>query len=204
MSNKTKIVIISITIIFVAFVLLFFTLNRNNGKYLVDVVVIPKDAKITLDKNQTIGNGENYITAGKHSISATRQGFESDSQIFIVDKTNDNKAWLVLNSNSDVGKEYIKSHQEEFTGMEKLADERYEADSQKLLDKYPIINNLPKDMLPLYRIDYGASIKYPGDQTKIALIISYDNPTDKSAAIKSIYEMGYDPSDYEIIFKGIE
>lgn len=69
---------------------------------------------------------------------------------------------------------------------------------------YPITKNLPLDISPEYRIDYGTSIKYPNDPSKIALYISANSSLNKHAALQAIYLFGYDPSDYEIIFQPLE
>ncbi len=80
---------------------------------------------------------------------------------------------------------------------------KFNQDSQSAIAAYPIIANLPKDMSPVFRIDYGVSLKYPKYSKKIALYISSDRPDNKLSAIEYIYKMGYDPSEYEIIFKGL-
>jgi hypothetical protein len=67
----------------------------------------------------------------------------------------------------------------------------------------PLISKLPLDVSPAFIIDYGASVKYPDDPTKIAIYIFSANPSNKHDAISSIYFLGYDPSDYEIVFKNI-
>lgn len=61
--------------------------------------------------------------------------------------------------------------------------------------------SLSVDMSPLYKIEQRQSRKYPNDPNKSAVYISSDKPTDKFAAIKYIYDLGYDPSDFEIVFK---
>jgi hypothetical protein len=80
---------------------------------------------------------------------------------------------------------------------------KFNNDSEAAIEAYPIIAELPIDRTPLFRIDYGVSKKYPKNSKKIALYISSDSPDDQLSAIKYIYEMGYDPSDYEILFKDL-
>lgn len=80
---------------------------------------------------------------------------------------------------------------------------KFNKDSQEATKAYPIITDLPQDISPIFRIDYGVSKRYPNDPTKIALYISYDNVADKISALDYIYRMGYDPSDYEIIFESL-
>lgn len=69
---------------------------------------------------------------------------------------------------------------------------------------YPITNNLPLDISPEYKIEFGSSVKYPNDPSKIALYISSNSNKNTHAALQAIYLFGYDPSDYEIIFQPLE
>ena len=57
-------------------------------------------------------------------------------------------------------------------------------------------------MSPLYKIGQGISKKNPSELS-VAIYIASNNPTDKLSALQEIYNLGYDPSDYEIIFEGL-
>ena len=65
----------------------------------------------------------------------------------------------------------------------------------------PITNVLPIDVSPQYKIEYGRSKKYPNDYSKGAIHIRSASTRDKNDAVEMIYDAGYDPSDYELIFE---
>lgn len=201
MNMKTKSIIIILIAISLIIITSFLYLNKNVTTG-VNIVIVPADSKILLD-GKVVPSGKNSAKPGKHTIEVKRENFDSNKQTVDVLSGQIKLVKVGLSSNNSNGKKWQEEHQKEYLELENIGDSNIQQNSATILKKYPLIANLPQDMSPLFRIDYGISKKYPDDQTKIAIYISSNNPTDKFAAIKKIYNMGYDPSDYEIIFESL-
>lgn len=197
--NK-KIILAALTFIAIFLIAVSFYVYSNKKVTTgVNIVVVPADSKIILD-GKTVSSGNNSTKPGKHTIEVMHDNFNNDKKTVSV---SDNQVKLVaisLSSSNSDGKKWQDSHQSEYLELEATTYRETQQKRTNLANRYPLIKSLPKDLSPAYRIDYGISKKYPDDQDRIAIYVRYDNPTNKFAAIKTIYDLGYDPSDYEIIF----
>ncbi len=204
--NKRKIVIILIVVftllILITSVFIFLKIKEQNG-IKVSINVAPIDSNIIIDDKKNGINGINYLSAGKHKVIFKRSGFSNQEQNITVGANNNKTILMTLVPNNSEGTNYYNSHKDDFMEIESLGSQQFLETGKIISQNYPLVNELPIDA-NIFRIDYGASKKYPNEPTKTAIYISSSNPTDKFAAIKNIYEMGYDPSDYEIIFKDIK
>jgi hypothetical protein len=204
--KKSRIIFISIAVFILIVASISFTIIKNNdnkNKLAVTIYLVPNDAKMILDNNTQINNGQYEMSAGNYTISASRSGFKSQKFNLIVRKNYVNIFAEMLTANSNEGTQYLNTHADEITKLETLGDQQYTYTSNQLSHNYPLIKILPIDISPLYRIDYGVSKKYPNDPTKIAIYISAAHPVDKQYALSAIYDHGFDPSDYEIIFESL-
>lgn len=169
------------------------------GKDVINVAVAPKDAKLLLDNKTFIKPGKHKFTSGSHTIKATRAGFKD--QIKDFNTQNEPKVvWFKMIPSDETGEKYVSEHQKEFDRISQIENQTTIARLDATTAKYPIIKKLPVSMLPVFIINYGPSKKYPDNPDKIALYISTSSPADKQSAISYIYNIGFDPSDYEIIF----
>lgn len=203
-NKKIIILILVLIVVTVSVAVVVALINKGSNKIETTVYVTPSDAKIVLDKSTSISNGKNYISAGNHTISASRSGFTSKKLDFIVQKNSVNIFTMILDTNSSVGTQYLNDHKDEITKLEAIGSQQYTSNSNLIGENYPFIKDLPIDISPLYRIDYGTSKKYPNDPTKIAIYVSAASPKDKQLALSTIYDKAYDPSDYEIIFESLQ
>jgi hypothetical protein len=205
MINRTKIIIGTVAfIVTLLFLWAVVDFIDGIGKHVVDIRVAPSDAKIVLDGKKNISNSQQKISSGKHTVRVTRDGFDSVDKTFT---TSDSEVVIVaigLVANNKEGSEYVNNHPEEFRLLEEAANKAYDQGAEKLTEDYPIIEQLPIDSTPRYRIDYGVSKKYPDDPSKIALYISANSSFYRRVALDVIYLAGFDPSDYEIIFQPLE
>jgi hypothetical protein len=188
---------IAIFVIIVAVTIINFLAGR--GKDVIGVAVAPKNAKLVLDNTKTIRLGEQKFTTGTHTIKATRAGFKDQIKDF---NTQDliKTVWFNMIPKDDSGKKYVASHQKEFDRIIKIENEATVATVDSMVVRYPIIEKLPVNFSSQFIINYGPSKKYPENLTRLALYITAYSPTDKQSAITYIYGLGFDPSDYEIVF----
>ncbi|HUD03715.1 MAG TPA: PEGA domain-containing protein [Patescibacteria group bacterium] len=202
MMGRKKLLIIIIVISAVLFVSVFiFNAIRNSSKDTIILTVAPKKSSIIMDAHTVIHPGTIKVAPGNHTINVTYSGFASTEKSFTTTKNQVINVWVALSPNSPVGNNFISSNQNEFLEVEKIAGQEFDQGANQIANLYPIIKKLPYDIFPIFRIDYGASKKYPNNPTRIALYISVTHPSDKQDALITIYDMGYDPSDYEIIFQ---
>jgi hypothetical protein len=200
MINRKKLVLAFIIISSLFLLFLFLNATNNNNKDVVNIQVAPKDAKIILDNKTTTRTGEQALTSGKHTIRTSRDGFSDNQQTFFTKKGEISTVLVGLTPNSPIGTKYIEDNQDEFVELQNLGSLEYNKGAEALAKKYPMIIDLPIDAY-YYQIDYGKSSKYPDDPNSIAIYIRANTPFYRQTAVYSIYNLGYDPSDYEIIFE---
>lgn len=200
MKKKKILVIVSLIIIILIFVF-FATLNKKVATG-VDITVAPSDGIIIID-NKKAHSGVNSLSTGTHTIEVKRDNFTSSTTDIDVIKNQVVIVPISLNPSNNEGEKIKSEKKTEFLALDGIISQQYTNQGDLVANAYPIIKDLPKDISPIFRIDYGTSKRYPNNPTKIALYISSDNPADKQAGLNYIYLMGYDPSDYEIIFEGL-
>lgn len=205
MINRKIAAIVVVAVAILGIVLsLWVSSEVNDSGNNVDLYVAPKDSSLLLDGKTTISAGKQKISAGKHSLKITRDGFLSETQSFTAKSGELTTVLVSLTPNSEEGFKYQKDNQDEFINIQNLGSIEYSKGADALSKNYPILSKLPQDISPLYTIFYGESKIYPNNPTKIAIYIGSSSPANKQAALSSIYDMGYDPSDYEIIFESLQ
>jgi hypothetical protein len=196
--NKRKfVVVLSITVIAIL-IIAFINFLSGLGKDVVSIVSAPKDASLILDNTKTIKPGKQKLKTGTHTIIAKRNGF--DEQIKQFDTSQTNIVWFNLSPNSDEGRKYVQNHSDEYDTVYEIAKAQTAKRVENKVSDYPLIRKLPANVYPLFIINYDQSKKFPYDDTKIAIYITSNAPDGKQSALKYIYVLGFDPSDYEIVF----
>jgi hypothetical protein len=185
-------------------ILLFVLLPGKQKATNLTIGVAPKDSKIILDSSSYIKVGDNQLSSGEHILKFLHPGFKSIEKKIFIDPSKLKKIYVTLSPNSKEGQNYFDNNQEEFMEIEALGGQYFTENNRIVNEKYPIIKQLPIDSSPLFRIDYGVSKKYPNDSQKIAIYISSPNASGRQLALQTISDSGYDLSDYEIIFQGLE
>lgn len=201
MRYKKILIILSAIICLVTLGFIFVVNSKTKDGAEVIIRIAPADATIVVDSTLKAKNGSNRMQPGKHNIAFSRVGFIGDEIQFVVTKEGPNVIVMGLTPNSEEGNKYVEDNQKEFIENDGYGSEEATRKGKLSAETYPLINKLPLDVTPQYRIDFGISKKYPDDSSKIAIYISSASLIDKSDAIQMIYDIGYDPSDYEIIFR---
>lgn len=203
MTKGKKVTVLIVVIVFFVLISLAYLVFNNIGKIEVTISVAPKDSEILLDQTHHINPGNNFLSPGSHNIKIERTGFYSQSFNINVTADGANNLPIALTPKTDAAKTYLGSHSSDFIKIGDLSDSESNIITRSINKKYLLIKKLPIDISPLYIISYGPSQKYPNDPTKIAIIISSSGPASDQYAISTIYDKGYDPSDYEIIFESL-
>jgi hypothetical protein len=203
--TKKKLLLILVTVALLAVSPFIAWQIYTKGKTKLTVNVAPRDAKISLN-DSSIKIGANYVKPGDYTITISRNGFETYSQSISIKASEPLAISKLLSASSTEGTTYEKQHVEEFSRVADIIDEEeytYNAysNTEWTEQNYPLLVSLPVYMSSLFSIEYGQSEKYPNDPSKKAVIIYADTPDGKQSALMYIYSMGFDPSDYEILFK---
>jgi hypothetical protein len=169
------------------------------GKDVVTVMVAPKDTKLTIE-GKAIGNNKVKLKTGTYTIKASRDGFTDQTKEYTTVNSRHNELWFIMLPSSDTGTEYQKNHQKEFQRAYDFANSFASEAVQSKVLSYPLLKKMPVNVYPLFTINEGQSKKHPNDDTKRAIYINSGSPESKNSALSYIYSLGFDPSDYEIIF----
>lgn len=162
---------------------------------------VPNDANVTIDGGGVGSNSKNGVTPGKHTVVAKRKGFEDKSQEVEVKQGETKIIRLLMTPNDQTGYDWMRSHPDLAVEYEGQQGQAFDEQSQKTTDANPLIPNLP-EIHPTWRVDYGKSVAYPNDPNKVAIIITYGgSEIDKQNALNWIKSLGFNPADYEIIYK---
>lgn len=201
MRNK-KITIVIASIITLFLLLAMYVIYNKPVTTGFNIVVVPDDSEVLMD-GKVVGSGNTAAKPGKHNIEVRHKDFSPLKTEATSISSMITTVPIGLTPDTTAGKKWKMDHNNEYLALDGLVSEQFNNESEAITKTYPIVADLPKDISPIFRIDYGVSKRYPNNPKKIALYISSDNVADKIAALNYIYIMGYDPSDYEITFEGM-
>lgn len=193
--HKRKIV--TITILFVVTILLWtaFILIGRVGKVATTFAVVPSDATITAD-GKKISNGTQWLVAGKYEIIVQKDGFATEKKsINVTDAKKQNVAAISLTPESEAAKEWAKTHEKEYSNNERYGALEASSEGKYFSETNPITTKLPFTD-PYYTIGY-----MPNTDNSVDLTIATESPRYRFYAIEKIRELGYDPTDFKIVFK---
>lgn len=174
------------------------TISRQN-KTAINVAIFPSDAQVTID-NQKINPGTIYLKQGTYDVKASRDGFKSYTTTLTVSPSTRTYT-ISLESNSQEGDEWVTSHQNDLQHIRELGEKASEESGKAFNDRNPIAMKLPYRTL-LYTIGYQAD---PSDPSGNSIILTIDAPEGyRQSALYRIRQLGYDPTDFTIIFRNYE
>lgn len=194
MNLRYKLLILALVILTCLAAFFSATINTSN----IQIEVAPITAAISID-GKPVKPGKHYVEPGEHTVSATLIGFEDASQKVEVNKNKIVSVELLLNPNSQAGLDYLKSHPEDQLRRERLGGKKFDQANVDVSKENPLISSLPF-IDRLYRVDYGASIRYPKDPNAVVIYITYFEEAAKLDALDWIRAKGYDPDTMEIIY----
>lgn len=174
------------------------TKRNAPGGVEVDVVVVPKDAKVFANE-KPIKTGENHLQSGSYTIKATKSGFK-DAEEKIDIKDSPKKVVLLLAPQSKDAKIWAEHNESKYEEAEGEAGKAAQEAGKEFRRKNPIVAKLPHKN-SLVAINYKLS---PKDSQKVIVQVSAVNSIYRDYVIGLIYSWGYSPSDYEIEFVGFK
>lgn len=167
----------------------------RSGKVPVVVSVVPNDAKVVFDNN-TKGNGTHYMPAGTYEVTVSKDGFKSQTETVIVtDKKDQNVVAASLTAVSGDAKKWAKEHENDYAKNQVYGAIEADNNGRYFADKNPITTKLPYND-PYFTIGYISN-----DDQSVTLTVVTPSPRYRFYAVEQIRKLGYDPTDYKIIFK---
>ena len=178
-----------VSILLFMFVLFIFPPGESSANF----TIIPSDAQVKIDGEQVKQSKSYTIRTGSHKLEISRGGFISLNITTPKDITG--KQLYTLTPSSEEGYTWLVNHPAEAQTREGAGGAAFDKASANLKSQNKLVTELPF-VLSNLRIDYG---NRPDGQ--LAIYITAATVRDRSEAIQIIRHMGYDPSDYIIIFK---
>ncbi len=193
---NTRGYIVGATLIILVIMAIILTVFKQKSASL-KLSYFPNDATVYADGDSQGSAKSLSLSAGPHSIIIKRSGFaDSINQVDL--KAGQTKALsAALLPNSPEGFAWLQQHPDQQLQREAIGGQAFDQNSGNAAEKYPLITKLPiyhRD----YKIDYGSSQKHSG---AIAIYITAAGTIQRQEALDRIRSEGYDPSDYEIIFR---
>jgi hypothetical protein len=169
----------------------------RSGKIAVTITAVPGDAVITANDTRILP-GTAYLKPGDYTFKASKTGFESYSSTKHIDQNNTTVS-ISLAPISDDAKKWAAANEQAYFDLEGEAGTQAERDGDALREKNPIIDVLPTSTL-IYTIGYRNDNSDPSGNSIILTIDAA--PGYRNGAVQAIKDMGYDPTQFKIEFKG--
>jgi hypothetical protein len=170
----------------------------------ITLILAPEEGYVSIDSGakQPVKTKDSLsIKPGKHKIEFSRDEFDSFSKDITIDNKQTLEVVLILNPTTNAAKALVATPGSE-DAIQRSEGEKLLTESAQLEKNYPILSILPIEAR-LYVINSCKSVKYPKDKTKIALCVDVAQDGLKKYVYKDIQSHGYNPADYEIIFRNI-
>lgn len=192
--RRNILLLVAILILVIIGALTYRTLHRPNTT----VKLAPSAATMTLDGQKNIVVGNTRLSPGKHTITATMNGFATTKKTFDVPSTGNTTVIIILEPNSQVGQDYLKKYPKEEYLREQLGGELFRTTSTKVAAANPIIKLLPYVASDhTYRVDYGAGTN-KNTLTQTIYITAVDSTAD-AAARHWIQSKGYNLDSLNLV-----
>lgn len=164
------------------------------GEIKVSINVIPKDAKVSVD-GKFFSQKTAYLGEGKHTFSASADGWETDTQKISISKDL-HDVYLLPAPKSDVAIKWLQDNPAVQQQREAYGGINFARLNDQALKDNPVLSILPRDdPTGPYDIDYGPSPTKSGD---FVITISYSTAGSRQKALTWLKQQGYDPTDFDI------
>ncbi len=195
---RKNLLILAIVILFMA-VLAFSAYNiwyNNTYSATISLVYAPASAAVTIDGKTTVSN-KIQVKPGPHTVIIKKDGFAPNTSNITASKGQTTTVAVALRPSSAATANWYTNNPADQKINEAVGATNSAAASNQLQTSFPVASVLPLTG-PTYEIDYGAS---PDKSGQFAMFITYYSNTGKQDALNALTSLGYNPSNYEIIYK---
>lgn len=198
LSKKSRRVLI-IIFIFLVLILFFGTYNfiSRRNKSEISFITAPAEANIKIN-NKTVGH-KVYLTEGSYKVNVSYEGFGNIEETIQISRNQPPKEIpIALSAVTDTAKIIAQKQVRQYTKIEALGGKESMKEGIEFQKNNPISQNLPFKT-GYYSIDYGKNLS-----GEFELEITSNNPLGRQVAIEKIHSWGYDLTDYNIVFVGLD
>lgn len=173
--------------------------SKHKGTTKIDIHVIPEDSQIKVDG--VVSDKVTYLNAGNHKFEAHKEGWADAIQtIEIKAEEKQRNVYLVPAPNSKEVSDWLNKNPKVQQQRETFGSINFEVNGTQVSKKYPLVVKLPY-IDRYFRIDYGVGVKSKDQATSTAIYIRASSAENRQMALNWIRQQGFDPTDYEIVFK---
>lgn len=167
--------------------------NKNSAK--LHIQVAPSVATITVNGKKQ-GSGVIAVPPGTYKVTASMQGFASQTQTYKVDKGGEQYYGFALISNDPSTASWYTNHPGDQTLLAAITGQRYQQQGNQSIQQVPLIQYLPYIGVGFeFRVDYGEPL--PGTNVP-GIYITAQTQQGYNDALTWIRNKGYDPATLHI------
>ena len=181
-----------IGIVFVVIILIAITgitINALVNNATINIQVAPASATITMN-GHSVSSGKIKVKPGAYTISASKDGFESQTTSIEIKENQTIDVLLGLEPNSEETKNWYQEHDSDRLLFEGIAGNIFDNETSTMLQKYPIIEFLPYSGTT-FDINYG-----PCEEKEFCIMINAVIPAGFDDAVNYIREHTSEPGKY--------
>jgi hypothetical protein len=161
----------------------------------ISLTYAPTSATATIN-DKPIQSGQTKVKPGTYEVVIKKDGFATNSSTVNASKGQTSTITVSLLSNDASTADWYANNPGDQTINEAVGAANAETSESQLEATFPVSKILPLTG-PTYAADYGSS---PDKTGQFAIFITYYTDTGKQDALDAIRSLGYNTSDYEIIY----
>lgn len=194
--NKRRIIVLVVAFLVITTIWTIMLFVGRAGKLPVVIAVVPSSASVTADGRHVDG-GTQWLPPGTYTIRASKDGFETvQKSITVTNDKSQNVVALSLTATSDAAKKWAADHQNDYSNNEQYGAIAANIEGEYFSKQNPITTKLPFTD-PYFTIGYTVN----SDGKSITLTVATPSPRYRFYAVEKIRELGFDPTDFTIVFK---
>ncbi len=191
-SFKSLVLPLSLFVLVIVLGVALFWGNPSNG---IEIKAVPSNATVRIgDKNYKVGRIG--LEPGDHTVTVSRDGFESNTQEVAVRAGEFETVLVALTPVSQDAQAWAARNADLYRQIEDIGGEEAREAGTEIREHNPLISVLPYRGV-LFDIDYRLSAQ---DPNRVVIQVTADSAGTRVLAIERIRDFGYEPTDYEIEF----
>ena len=160
----------------------------------IDLLYTPESAMVSLDGEAVAKSGEITLPAGKHEIRAEKYGFEPVEMTIEVGWGEATPVHIVMTPNTEEAKDWYTINENDGRIAEGVMGYRYNAGSDEMIRRYPILAKLPIYEEDFYIYQQGC------EEFKVCILIDTNEDYFDDAIEYFRKELDDDLGKYRFIF----
>lgn len=207
--TKGRLMLAGGTLLFIALVvvaIIFYVIDSRKTSIL-RTIIAPSFATLTVNNKTYPINKDIRFEPGEYSITISADGFQSAQEnIVLKDQETTTFAIYLERTDGDTFSWY-EGHNEEYSTFMSAANYLADQSAANFAAKYPVSSILPFNIVEVDPVTYDwTEYKVGGGKTddcktEFCIIITDTTGGNREKALDKIREKGYNPDDYQIIYK---